>query len=83
MTTPIEVWLRGPLASMAGDLFASEGSGVFRKATLQRWHAEHRQNRDRAGRLWSAMMFELWWKLVGSASPATLVAAGRPLEITT
>ena len=82
-SVPTEVWLRGPLDSLVGDLFASAGSGVFQRSTLQRWHTEHRQRRDRSGRLWAAMIFELWWQLVGSARPETLVEAGRPLEIST
>lgn len=80
-SVPIETWLRGPLDGLLGDLIASEGSGVFRREVLKRWHAEHRRGRDRAGRLWSALAFELWWKTVGSATPAELVAAGRPLDI--
>jgi asparagine synthase (glutamine-hydrolysing) len=81
-SVPVEVWLRGPLDALAGDLFASSaGSGVFEKRTLRRWHDEHRRGRDRAGRLWAAMMFELWWSLVGSARPAELADAGRPLAI--
>jgi asparagine synthase (glutamine-hydrolysing) len=80
-SVPIEVWLRGPLDALVGDLFGSPGSGVFETRTLRRWHDEHRRNRDRANRLWAAMMFELWWKLVGSASPAELAEAGKPLEV--
>jgi hypothetical protein len=80
-SVPTEVWLRGPLDSLVGDLFSGAGSGVFRMDVLRRWHDEHRRHRDRAGRLWAAMAFELWWKQVGSASPETLAEAGRPLAL--
>jgi hypothetical protein len=74
---PTDEWLRGPLADLAGDLFASEGSGVFETRTLLRWLDEHRRGRDRAGALWAALQFELWWRELGSASPETLAGAGH------
>ncbi len=64
-STPLEDWLRGPLDALVGDLFACEGSGVFRRDVLRRWHSEHRAMRDRSGPLWAALCFELWWREVG------------------
>src|SRR5262249_9500209 len=79
-SVPIEDWLRGPLASLARDVFAGAGSGVFRSDVLQRWLDEHEARRDRSGPLWAALCFELWWRTVGSARPQALAEAGRPLE---
>ncbi|HTO92102.1 MAG TPA: asparagine synthase (glutamine-hydrolyzing) [Candidatus Sulfotelmatobacter sp.] len=77
-TVPVEDWLRGPLDPLIGDLAASPGSGVFDRAVLRRWHAEHRAGRDRSGALWLALMFELWWREVGSGAGAVApVGAGR------
>ena len=80
-SAPIEDWLRGPLDSLVGDAFSGSGSGVFRMEALRRWHVEHRGGRDRSGPLWAALSFELWWRLVGSAAPAALSEAGRPLAV--
>ncbi len=77
-SVPIEDWLRGPLAELAGDTFASEGSGVFRTSVLQRWHDEHRRHVDRSGPLWAALCFELWWRRVASADADALASIGRP-----
>ena len=66
-SVPIEDWLRGPLDTLVGDVFAGSGSGMFRMDVLRRWHEEHRARRDRSGPLWAALSFELWWSLVGSA----------------
>ena len=79
-SVPIEDWLRGPLASLARDVFGGSGSGVFRREVLARWLDEHAARRDRSGPLWAALCFELWWRSVGSARPEALAAAGRPLE---
>lgn len=79
-SVPIEDWLRGAAGDLAGDVFAGAGSGVFRSDVLQRWLREHRAGADRAGLLWSALSLELWWRQVGSATPAQLVAAGAPLR---
>lgn len=73
-TVPTQEWLRGPLASLAGDTFASEGSGLFHRATLQRWHDEHRRHIDRSGALWAALSFELWWREIGRADTARLAS---------
>jgi asparagine synthase (glutamine-hydrolysing) len=78
-SVPIEDWLRGPLDSLVGDLFSGAGSGVFRTDVIRRWHEEHRRQRDRSGPLWAVLSFELWWRLVGSASPAALAEGGRPI----
>ncbi|MBI1797647.1 MAG: asparagine synthase (glutamine-hydrolyzing) [Candidatus Eisenbacteria bacterium] len=75
---PIEAWLRGPLADLAGDVFGGAGSGVFDMATLRAWHDQHRRGHDRAGALWAALAFELWWSTIGSAPPERLAALGRP-----
>ncbi len=77
-SVPVEDWLRGPLATLAGDVFASPGSGVFRMPTLRRWQDEHRRRRDRSGPLWAALCFELWWREVAGADAAKLALAGRP-----
>lgn len=77
-SAPIEQWLRGPLDELVGDVFAGPGSGLFHSDVLRRWHDEHRAGRDRSGALWTALSFELWWRMVGAASPDELVAAGRP-----
>ena len=69
---PTEDWLRGPLARLASDTFASAGSGAFRAPVLARWLEEHRAHRDRSGPLWTALCFELWWREVGSATPGQL-----------
>lgn len=76
-SVPVEDWLRGPLASLAGDAFAGSGSGVFRMDVLRRWHDEHRRHRDRSGPLWAALCFELWWRQVACADADALAAAGR------
>jgi asparagine synthase (glutamine-hydrolysing) len=77
-SVPIEDWLRGPLDSLAGDVFAGTGSGMLDMAALRRWHDLHRRGRDRAGALWAALAFELWWSRIGSAPPARLADNGRP-----
>jgi asparagine synthase (glutamine-hydrolysing) len=69
-SVPIEDWLRGPLRELAGDVFASEGSGVFRAAELRRWRDLHLKGTDRSGPLWAALCFELWWSRVASPSHA-------------
>ena len=73
-SVPIQDWLRGPLATLAGDTFAGAGSGLFQRATLQRWQDEHRRHADRSGPLWAALSFELWWREIGSADTARLTA---------
>ena len=78
-SVPIEDWLRGPLDSLAGDTFAGTGSGLFRRDVLRRWHDEHRRQRDRSGPLWAALVWELWWRELGSAAPEQIAGAGRPL----
>jgi asparagine synthase (glutamine-hydrolysing) len=80
-SVPIEDWLRGPLDTLVGDVFAGSGSGMFRMDVLRRWHEEHRARRDRSGPLWAALSFELWWSLVGSASPERIADGGRPLAL--
>jgi asparagine synthase (glutamine-hydrolysing) len=77
-SVPIEDWLRGPLKGLAGDTFAGPGSGLFRMDVLRRWHDEHQRHVDRAGALWAALTFELWWREIGSADAAQLTAHGRP-----
>lgn len=76
-SVPIEEWLRGPLASLAGDVFAGSGSGVFRMDVLRRWHDEHRRHRDRSGPLWAALCFELWWLEVARADADALALVGH------
>jgi len=78
-SVPIEDWLRGPLDSLVGDVIASPGSGLFRRDVLKRWHDEHRRQRDRSGPLWAALVWELWWRELGSAAPDDIASAGRPL----
>jgi hypothetical protein len=79
-SVPIEDWLRGPLRSLAGDTFAGEGSGLFRMDVLRRWLDEHGRHVDRAGALWAALSFELWWREVGTSNAERLAAHGRPLR---
>ena len=78
-SVPVQDWLRGPLVELAGDTFASPGSGLFHMATLRRWHDEHRRRIDRSGPLWAALCFELWWREVGNASPEHLAERRSPL----
>jgi len=77
-SVPIEDWLRGPLDAMVGDIAVSGGSGLFRRDVLRRWHDEHRRRRDRSGPLWAALVWETWWREIGSASPERLTEQGRP-----
>jgi len=79
-SVPVEDWLRGPLDGLVGDVLGGAGSGVFEGAALRRWHDEHRRGRDRSGPLWAALLWELWWREVGSATPARLAGAGRPIR---
>jgi asparagine synthase (glutamine-hydrolysing) len=80
-SVPIEDWLRGPLASLAGDTFAGAGSGLFRMDVLRRWHDEHARRIDRSGALWAALSFELWWSRLGA--PRTNGAPDRePARVT-
>ena len=79
-SVPIEDWLRGPLAELAGDVFRGTGSGVFRMEVLRAWHDQHCRRIDRSGPLWAALCFELWWSSVGTASPLRLAELGRPLR---
>ncbi len=80
-SVPVQEWLRGPLAELAGDTFATAGSGLFHMATLRRWHDEHRRRIDRSGPLWAALCFELWWREVGSASPERRREGRAPLPV--
>jgi asparagine synthase (glutamine-hydrolysing) len=77
-SVPIEDWLRGPLDTLVGDLVAGDGSGLFRRDVLRRWHDQHRRRRDRSGPLWAALVWETWWREVGAAPSAQLAEAGRP-----
>ena len=77
---PIDEWLRGPLVGLAGETFATGGSGVFRRAALERWLAEHRAGRDRAEPLWRALSFELWWRELGGMPAARLGAMPIPVR---
>jgi asparagine synthase (glutamine-hydrolysing) len=79
-SVPIEDWLRGPLEELAGDTFASAGSGLFHRDVLQRWHDEHRRRVDRSGPLWAALCFETWWREVGAADATRLAEFGKPLR---
>jgi asparagine synthase (glutamine-hydrolysing) len=81
-TVPIEDWLRGPLDALVGDVAAGAGSGLFRRDVVRRWHDEHRRKRDRSGALWAALVWELWWREVGGASPERIADAGAPLHPT-
>jgi asparagine synthase (glutamine-hydrolysing) len=77
-SVPIEDWLRGPLATLAGDTFAGTGSGLFHMDVLRRWHDEHRRHIDRSGALWAALCFETWWREIGTADAARLAGHGEP-----
>ena len=70
--------MRGPLDSLVGDMFSSDGSGVFDMQALRRWHEHHRRGHDRSGPLWAALTFELWWRAIGAARPEQLAERGRP-----
>lgn len=70
-SVPVEAWLRGPLRDLAGDVFAGEGSGVFRMERLRHWHDLHQRGVDRSGPLWTALSFELWWSRVVSSGAET------------
>lgn len=76
-SVPIEDWLRGPLATLAGDTFAGSGSGLFRMDVLRRWHDEHRRHIDRSGALWAALCFEWWWRRIGAPNSPTATGSGR------
>jgi asparagine synthase (glutamine-hydrolysing) len=75
-SVPVVEWLRGPLRELAGDVFAGQGSGMFRMAELRRWNDLHRLGTDRSGPLWAALCFELWWTEVGSTSTGVRSVAG-------
>jgi asparagine synthase (glutamine-hydrolysing) len=65
-TAPIHEWLRGPLASMAADLFFDgrlRSRGVLdERAVARMWHEHRNGTRDHRHRLWSVLMLELWFR---------------------
>jgi asparagine synthase (glutamine-hydrolysing) len=76
-SVPIDDWLRGPLDTLAGDVFSGPGSGLFDRDAVRRWHGLHRRGHDLSGPLWAALVFELWWRIIGSAPPPQLAGLGR------
>jgi asparagine synthase (glutamine-hydrolysing) len=58
---PVDSWLRGPLKSWAGDIFAGVDSTYIDRSTLLDTWQEHLSGRvDRGGPLWCVLMFESW-----------------------
>jgi asparagine synthase (glutamine-hydrolysing) len=71
---PIGDWLRGPLASLAGDLLLDgrlRDRGLFDHRAVSRLWEDHRTGRaEHPHRLWQLLMLELWFRtfIDGSAS---------------
>jgi asparagine synthase (glutamine-hydrolysing) len=63
---PVDEWLRGPLAGMAGDLLQDgrlHSRGIFEPSAVARLWNEHRtRQEDHGHRLWSLLMLELWFR---------------------
>ncbi|HET7619374.1 MAG TPA: asparagine synthase (glutamine-hydrolyzing) [Vicinamibacterales bacterium] len=71
---PIGEWLRGPLASMAGDLLQDgrlRARGLFDAREVSRLWSEHQSGRaDHRHRLWQLVMLELWFRQFADRAPA-------------
>lgn len=71
---PVKEWLRGPLASWAGDLLtpaAVERAGAFQPEVVSRMWEEHRTGRRHWHyRLWSIIMFQAWYQQNADRRPA-------------
>lgn len=63
-TTPVPVWLRGPLRDYVRDVLAPAAvgaTGILRPAEVTRLVEEHESGRaDHARRIWSLVSFMLW-----------------------
>jgi asparagine synthase (glutamine-hydrolysing) len=62
---PKNVWLRGPLRSMAHDLLSKsrlDRHGLFRAETVALLLSEHDKGQaDHSFQLWSLLIFQLWY----------------------
>ncbi|WP_349371498.1 asparagine synthase (glutamine-hydrolyzing) [Salinarimonas sp.] len=68
---PLASWLRGPLATFAGDLLTAPdyGGGLLRPQPARRIWEEHRSGRrDRAHEIWTLVAFESWRRRWASGS---------------
>lgn len=73
---PKNVWLRGPLREMVGDLLSPSSlakHGFFEASVVQRLIDEHQQRRaDHSFAIWSILVFQLWYDrfVAGGVAPA-------------
>jgi asparagine synthase (glutamine-hydrolysing) len=70
---PVGQWLNGPLREVARELLLGERSrarGIFRPEAVRRLLEEHASgSKNRAGRLWTLMMLEMWQREVADRAP--------------
>lgn len=63
---PLDEWLRGPLVEWADDLLSKESleaHGLLDIVRIRRFWLLHRDKGQNFGyRLWSVLMFQLWWR---------------------
>jgi len=78
---PLDVWFRGSLSDLFGDVLGSARTrhrGYFRPAFVERIVQEHLSGRrDHTLRLWQLLVFELWHRhYVDSPAAPAMRAAG-------
>ncbi|MBV8915062.1 MAG: hypothetical protein JOZ05_18730, partial [Acetobacteraceae bacterium] len=80
---PIGAWLRGPLRGWAEDLLDGRDvreHGLLEQARVQACWRDHLSGaRDRAGELWSVLMFQGWLQAQSSAHAPPAASALAPL----
>ncbi len=63
-SSPLKLWLRGPLRPLMTDLLSDvriRQCGYFRPECVDRWVSDHLAGRaDHSHKLWALMVFELW-----------------------
>jgi asparagine synthase (glutamine-hydrolysing) len=81
---PLNVWFRGGLTQVFGDLLLSARTlqrGYFQPAFLRRLVAEHMSGkRNHDLRLWQLLVFECWHRQYADTGPATDATWSAPIE---
>jgi asparagine synthase (glutamine-hydrolysing) len=68
--TPYRQWLAGPMFEWVDDLFAQSGCGhLLDLEYARRLLHEHRSGNDQARKVWTVMVFCIWYSQIGSGVP--------------
>jgi len=80
-TTPIPIWIRGPLRPFVTDILseaALKRTGLFNPPCVQQLVREHLEGRaNHARRIWALVHFMLWHEQCYARSPVTREEQGR------